>query len=594
MSGRRVARPCDHCRTRKVKCDYAMPCNRCQSNHLRCAYNTIRKRKGPKPGRGLVVESLRLQHPQNSTTPDNAICIGQPEREDYTTATDDTDQERPSSSRSHLRGSSHHVPSAPANVDPSGGLGDQLLEDVPNVEGYFTFDEFAENVLGSSISWQDASRFGGTSQHLAVTPSTITSQTSPTSLSESVWSPGSVGTIPKLDRVLERGVALFFKHMYPIYPLLDRSRIAALLLRFTELDTTESGLLRSVCALTLVTVEFWPTMTVERRMVVAREYIKQCLEARMSNNMMEHASMDDVLTSLFIAVAYFDMKCRKTSWFYLREAISLAHLAGINNPLKITDLNPSERTRRQRLYALLFITERGACIHDSFPVSIMLPPDLHGEVLPEEDPAIALGLSNIHRLFSLLDMNFVRVWNGALSSSSTEERFSELATLQRELRQPLQIDDVSETQRADILVTQQWLRLTIWQAALRLGLISSSAAEPEFGYTYPLELAYALRDVLRTLSPASIQAHGLGIFEKQFEIVYSLLDVLALPGSSHSADHHEVLLSLLLSLSASPKARDIYVRILQKRLSQDSTTGTGQKHIGLADVELLLDDRRKH
>jgi hypothetical protein len=556
-----------------------------------CAYNTVRKRKGPKPGRGLVVESIRLHYTQNSTARDNATCVGQSEREDYTTATDDTDHERPSSLRSHLDGSSH---SAPANIDPSGSLGDQLLGDVPNVEGYFTFDEFAENVLGSSISWQDASRFGNTSQHLAVTPSTITSQTSPTPLSESVWSPGSAGTIPKLDRVLERGVAFFFKHMYPIYPLLDRSRITTLLTHFTELDTTESGLLRSLCALTLVTVEFWPTMTVERRMVVAREYIKQCLEARMSDNIMEHATMDDVLTSLFIAVAYFDMKCRKTSWFYLREAISLAHLAGINNALKISELDPSERIRRQRLYALLFITERGACIHDSFPVSITIPPDLHGDVLPEEDPAIAFGLSNIHRLFSLLDMNFVRVWNGALSSSLTEESFSELATLQRKLRQPLQIDNVSETQRADILVTQQWLRLTIWQAALRLGLISSSAAEPEFGYTYPLELAYALRDVLRTLSPASIQAHGLGIFEKQFEIVYSLLDVLALPGSSHSADHHEVLLSLLLSLSASPKARDIYVRILQKRLSQDSTTGTGQKYIGLADVELLLDDRRKH
>jgi hypothetical protein len=189
---------------------------------------------------------------------------------------------------------------------------------------------------------------------------------------------------------------------------------------------------------------------------------------------------------------------------------------------------------------------------------------------------------------------YVRVWNGATLSSSTEEKFSELATLQRELRQPVQMDGVSETQRADVLVTQQWLRLTIWQAALRLGLISSSAVEPEFGYTYPLELAYALREVLRTLSPAAIQAHGLGIFEKQFEIVYSLLDVLALPGSSQTTDHHEVLLSLLLSLSASPKSRDIYVRILQKRMTQDSTTGAGQKYISLADVELLLDDRRKH
>jgi hypothetical protein len=555
-----------------------------------CAYNTVRKKKGPKPGQGLVIDSIRVRYSQTTPVTDNTICGARSEPRDHTSTHDMDHEPRPSSS-SHHEVSANHFTSDSMNL---GDMSDHPLGNVLNVDGYFTFDEFAENVLGSSESWQDANRVGNASQHLAVANSTTTNQASPSSMSEGLWSPGFDGTIPKLDRILERGVALFFRHMYPIYPLLDQRRIATLLSRFTELDTTESGLLKSICALTLVTVEFWPTMTAERRIVVAREYIRQCLEARISNNVMEHATMDDVLTSLFIAVAYFDLKSRKTSWFYLREAISLAYLAGINTTIKDSELDPSERIRRQRLYALLFITERGACIHDSFPVSIMLPPDLTGAALPDEDPTISLGLSNIHRLFSLLDMNFVRVWNGAISSSSTEEKFSELATLQRELRQPFQIDGVSETQRADILVTQQWLRLTIWQAALRLGLISSSAAESEFGYTYPLELAYALREVLKTLSPAAIQAHGLGIFEKQFEIVYSLLDVLALPGSSQSADHQEVLLSLLLSLSASPKSRDIYVRILQKRMTQDSTSGAGQKYISLADVELLLDDQRKH
>jgi hypothetical protein len=165
-------------------------------------------------------------------------------------------------------------------------------------------------------------------------------------MSEGLWSPGFDVTVPKLDRILERGVALFFRHMYPIYPLLDQRRITALLSRFTELDKTESGLLKSLCALSLVTVEFWPTMTAERRIVVACEYIRQCLEARVTNDITEHATMDDVLTSLFIAVAYFDLKCRKTSWFYLREAISLAQLAGIATTVSDPELDAPERARR--------------------------------------------------------------------------------------------------------------------------------------------------------------------------------------------------------------------------------------------------------
>jgi hypothetical protein len=152
-------------------------------------------------------------------------------------------------------------------------------------------------------------------------------------MSEGLWSPGFDVTVPKLDRILERGVALFFRHMYPIYPLLDQRRITALLSR-------------SLCALSLVTVGFWPTMTAERRIVVACEYIRQCLEARVTNDITEHATMDDVLTSLFIAVAYFDLKCRKTSWFYLREAISLAQLAGIATTVSDPELDAPERARR--------------------------------------------------------------------------------------------------------------------------------------------------------------------------------------------------------------------------------------------------------
>jgi hypothetical protein len=313
MSGRRVSRPCDHCRTRKVKCDYAMPCGRCKSNHLMCAYNTARKKKGPKPGRGLVIDSIRVQYSQHPPVTENTTCARRSERGNHTTATEETDHERPYSSSSRPSSSAHYLPSGPTNDDATGDLSDQHLGAVPNADGYFTFDEFAENVLGSSASWQDASRFGHDSQHLAIVTSTVANQASPSSMSEGLWSPGFDGTIPRLDRILERGVALFFRHMYPIYPLLDQRRITALLSRFTELNTTESGLLRSLCALSLVTVEFWPTMTAERRIVVAREYIRQCLEARVSNDITEHATMDDVLTSLFIAVAYFDLKCRKTS-----------------------------------------------------------------------------------------------------------------------------------------------------------------------------------------------------------------------------------------------------------------------------------------
>ena len=97
------------------------------------------------------------------------------------------------------------------------------------------------------------------------------------------------------------------------------------------------------------------------------------------------------------------------------------------------------------------------------------------------------------------------------SLTGGERGFPELSRLQAHLRQDLGIQGLSDIQRADVLITQQWLRLVFWQAALRLGLISSSAADSAFTYHYPVEIASSLCEIVKSLPPVAIQVHGLGI-----------------------------------------------------------------------------------
>jgi hypothetical protein len=193
------------------------------------------------------------------------------------------------------------------------------------------------------------------------------------------------------------------------------------------------------------------------------------------------------------------------------------------------------------------------------------------------------GLLSLHGLFSLLDFKFVKLWND-LAHSTGDDVYMDLRTLQHTLT-TLTIDtwDLNDIQKADILITQQWLRLIFWQTALRLGYISTAAADPAFAYNYPIEIAMALCHVVKSLPPVAVQVHGLGIFEKQFEIAYSLMDTLALSGRAQP-EHHECLRYLLLSLSASPSSRQIYVRTLEKKMDSQ------QKYRNLAGVELLRDD----
>lgn len=336
-------------------------------------------------------------------------------------------------------------------------------------------------------------------------------------------------------------------------------------------------------------VDDWPDLGNEQRAVSSRRFIRKCRQLRLEWDYEENAEYHDVLASLFIGIGLFDLKCRKASWSFVREAITLASIVGLHTDKAYLNVDSHEQVRRRRAYALLYITERGAAMHDSFPVSIFNPPVLPSDALPGEHLTTAAGLLALHSLFCLLDFKFVKLWNGQMQSSFDDNdnngnRYTDLELLQTHLRD-LQIDRsvLSEIQRADVLVTQQYLRLVFWQAALKLGYISTAAADRAFTYDYPIDIAMAMCEVVKSLPPVAIQVHGLGIFEKQFEVAYSLMDTLALSGTTQP-EHHECLRYLLLSLSASPSSRQIYVRTLEKKM------GDSQKYRSLAGVQLLRDD----
>lgn len=388
------------------------------------------------------------------------------------------------------------------------------------------------------------------------------------------------------NELVLQGVKLFSEFLHPVYPVLAPGQLDEILRNPASASPSEACLIWSICGMTLMQVERWPGLNLEQRASATRKFIRRCKEARLDMDFTETATFYDVLCSLFIGMALFEVKCRKASWFYVREAITLSFPAGLQQAEHDMSLEYDERLRRKRAYALLFITERGACVLDIFPVSILQVPSLPHVSCAGEDPSIAAGLQGLYNLFSMLDFNFVRLWNDSSRFMSVDKGYPELRALQDQLRQRMDMTGIYDIQRADVLITQQWLRLIFWQAALRGGLISTAASHFAFTYDFPLEIASALCEIVRSLPPIAIQVHGLGIFEKQFEIAYSLLDTLNLSGSGLPAEHHENLRFLLLSLSASPSSRQIYVRTLEKKMGDSGP----RKYRHLAGVQLLRDD----
>lgn len=458
---------------------------------------------------------------------------------------------------------------------------------------FLSFGDFTQNVLANN-SYFSYEPVGGTPGLIDRTPaiSTTTLWRDVDSLDPLAGLAATPSLTDAAERyettpLIERGVELFFSHLYPIYPFLSREATLRWLANPRTLTKSQKTLIWSISALSMVAVDDWADLGSEQRIAFSRQSIRKCQQLRVGWDFAEESCFEDVLTSLFIGVAYFDFKCRKASWTFVREAIALATAAGLHDPATYSQWSAEEQVHRRRAYAILYITERGAAIMDFFPVSILVPPVLSTSTLPAEDPSVGPSLSALHQLFSLLDLKFVRLWNDPSHTAFGGSIYADLHMLQDHLRE-LKFDErpLSDIQRADVLITQQWLRLIFWQAALRQGLISSIADNIVFGYDYPIAIAMDLQAVVRTLTPVAIQVHGLGIFEKQFEVAYSLMDALA-HSKIAQPEHYECLRFLLLSLSASPSSRQIYVKTLENKMSGP------QKYRNLSGVELLRDESRQ-
>lgn len=97
------------------------------------------------------------------------------------------------------------------------------------------------------------------------------------------------------------------------------------------------------------------------------------------------------------------------------------------------------------------------------------------------------------------------------------------------------IAEPTPSQTAELLVTQQWLRLIIWLSSLRQGYLSWAAENESMHFAFPLTIARQTALVLRSLMQrgsfdtagmAALEVNGIGIFEKIFEIGAWCMNVL--------------------------------------------------------------------
>lgn len=88
------------------------------------------------------------------------------------------------------------------------------------------------------------------------------------------------------------------------------------------------------------------------------------------------------------------------------------------------------------------------------------------------------------------------------------------------------VSEPTAIQKADLLITQQWLRLIVWESSRKRRLLSWNSPHESMNYALPLEIARATANMLQSLSSSAVEVHGMGIFEKIFHIGKCAMNVL--------------------------------------------------------------------
>ncbi|KAH8881238.1 hypothetical protein GQ53DRAFT_754538 [Thozetella sp. PMI_491] len=519
---------CDHCRRRRIRCDGQFPCHQCLSASLTCKRDHVPRKRGPKRGHGRVINELRARESgKDRTSRESSV--------DFDIGTDDGPKSTATS-----------VPSTPPDISWHKVASDPRNATEP--QSIFTSDQY-----------HPVSR----SYHY----------------------------------LIPQCVELYYEHIYPIMPLLYMPTIRDMVTR--PMEAPEKNLVYALCALTCFHMSGKSVQASQAAQAAGpdswdkagRFFLDECLSTRQSYDFLEDLSLFAVISSFWLSTSFFEINQSRKSWVYLREALTLAQDMGIHDDSTYAGLGPEEKLCRQRVFWQLFVTERSFAVLRNKPITLKKTPSLPTTRHPYESPEIHSGFLQLISSYVPLDESFVTAWNegsdphisaatylalqdvlsvppaflsrsrpstpfsddaSTLSHLSVSPTLSPISTLPFNPAQPLvtrrasvrdeasaagedQQPEPTAIQKADLLVTQQWLRLIVWQSSFRQGLLSWAASHESMHFAFPLTIARRTASILQTVPSTAVEVHGMGIFEKIFEIGTWCINVLGAYDSAVSS-----------------------------------------------------------
>jgi hypothetical protein len=372
---------------------------------------------------------------------------------------------------------------------------------------------------------------------------------------------------PFLDFCISR----FFDRLYPTIPILTSEYITRI--RFgspPENGLQPSCILLGMCAQVLLQTEEPEDLSSLGVMAQSSlDYSHILLEK--AGSIWQSLPRNAPVTIELCLFAFFLYACEAVlshhsrAFRYLRETATLLLL------YQGDGADEMERLVSGRLFWVLLISERSHAIRYRRPITIHITEETPG--LNVLDPSL-LGFLNLAELFRPLDTSFIALHNNeALALGPSPAYINDVeGRVNSALGSGFGLYD---TQKANLRVTQLWLRLVIWKLRLRLGYLVEESYQHSITFRYPINIAKELMLSTQDLPTSSFTVHGVGMVEKLFDIASALVDVLArvpvMPASPNGTlvDMPVNDLSYLRTLiQNSPGGNTTYDDLLEKHIQQ--------------------------
>lgn len=375
------------------------------------------------------------------------------------------------------------------------------------------------------------------------------------------------------SRVVDYCTERFFDRLHPTIPVLTLEYVARL--RAACLSP-EAGLeslcvLVGMCGQVLLQTEepeelFHQGVIPEKNLAFGRLLLETAVSAWQSLPRRSPVTIEMCLFSFFLYACEAVLFHHSRAFRFLRETTTLLLLFHQDGSDPLTGLISN------RLFWVSLISERSHAIRYRRPITLQITDSTPS--LDSSDSSLT-GFWSLAALFRPIDTSFIALLNfEVIAISPSPESLNNVETKVNSALSPGL--DLKDTQKANLRVTQLWLRIIIWQLRLHLGYLVEESYQHSLTYRYPIDVAKDLMLSTRDLSSSAFKVHGVGLTEKLYDVAAALVDVLArIPLTSSSPRGvamgtlpEDDLLYLRNLIRKLPGGNTIYDDLLEKHIQQ--------------------------